>query len=166
MPYPTHSKRAFTLVEVLIATVLVGLALAALVAANSSLTIANDAGSDLSTAEFLIEQIREMTTMLPVADPNTDTWDVLGPEAGETTATYDDVDDFDNAVFTPPINANRLPLTPYATFNQQVTVQKVNPTDFTQVVADAHGSSFIRITVTVNQNGRPISSTSWVRARY
>jgi hypothetical protein len=107
-----------------------------------------------------------MTTMLQVVEPNTAAWTVLGPETGETTATYDDVDDFDNAVFTPPINANRLPLTPYATFNQQVMVQKVNPTDFTQVVADADDSNFIRITVTVNQNGRPISSTSWVRARY
>ncbi len=166
MPSLTRRNRAFTLVEVLIATVLVGLALAALVAANSSLTIANDAGSDLSTAEFLIEQIREMTTMLPVVEPNTGTWDVLGPETGEVLATYDDVDDFDNAVFTPPINANRLPLTPYATFNQQVTVQKVNPTDFTQVVADGDASNFVRITVTVTQSGRPLSSTSWVRARY
>jgi prepilin-type N-terminal cleavage/methylation domain-containing protein len=163
---PTHRNRAFTLVEVLIATVLVGLALAALVAANSSLTIANDAGSDLSTAEFLIEQIREMTTMLPVAEPNTGTWSVLGPETGETLATYDDVDDFDNSTFVPPINANRLPLNPYATFNQQVTVRKVNPTDFTEVVPDADASNFIRITVTVSQNGRPLSSTSWVRARY
>jgi prepilin-type N-terminal cleavage/methylation domain-containing protein len=163
---PTHRNRAFTLVEVLIATVLVGLALAALVAANSSLTIANDAGSDLSTAEFLIEQIREMTTMLPVAEPNTVTWSVLGPETGETLLTYDDVDDFDNAVFMPPINANRSTLNPYATFSQQVTVRKVNPTDFTEVVPDGDASNFIRITVTVSQNGRPLSSTSWVRARY
>ncbi len=166
MPYPTHRRTGFTLVEVLIATVLVGLALAALVAANSSFTIANDAGSDLSTAEFLIEQIREMTTMLPVAEPNTPTWTLLGPETGETLAVYDDVDDFDNASFTPPINANRLPLTPYATFSQQVMVQKINPTDFTQVVADGANSDFVRVTVTVSQNGHPISSTSWVRAKY
>lgn len=166
MSYPTHKDKAFTLVEVLIATVLVGLALAALVAANSSFTMANSAGSDLSTAEFLIEQVREMTTMLPVLEPNAPTWTVLGPETGEALATYDDVDDFDSAAFAPPINAHRSPLASFATFSQQVLVQKVNPSDFTQVVADGTTSDFIRITVTVTQNARPISSTSWVRARY
>jgi prepilin-type N-terminal cleavage/methylation domain-containing protein len=53
-----RETRGFTLVEVLIATLLVGLAIAALVAANGSFSMANVAGADLSTAEFLAEQIR------------------------------------------------------------------------------------------------------------
>ena len=46
-------------------------------------------------AEFLIEQIRELTTLLPVIDED-ETTTTLGPETGEAAlADYDDVDDFD-----------------------------------------------------------------------
>ena len=48
-------KQGFTLIEVLVAVVLIGLAIASLVAANSSFTRANGAGVNLSTAEFGIE---------------------------------------------------------------------------------------------------------------
>jgi prepilin-type N-terminal cleavage/methylation domain-containing protein len=168
MTAATHTRTGFTLVEVLIATMLVGLAIAALVAANSSFTMVNDAGADLSTAEFLVEQIRELTTMLPVADPdpNGTAWTVLGPEAGETLAGYDDVDDFDGASYSPPISAGRTSLTAFAVFRQQITVEKVNPSNFTEAWNDADTSNFVRVTVTVSQNGAPISSGSWIRAKY
>ena len=95
---------AFSLIEVLIASVLVGLAIAALVVANGAFTMANGAGADLSTAEFLVEQIREMTTALPVSEPDVTAWTSFGPEEA-SPADYDDVDDFDNATFSPPVNA-------------------------------------------------------------
>jgi len=162
--------KGFSLVEVLIATVLVGMAIAALVAANGSFSMANVAGADLSTAEFLVEQIRELTTMLPVADPLTTTWTVLGPETGETGVTaFDDVDDFDgfdSASLGAPINARRTPLPALAAFRQRVTVQKLNPSNFDEVWGDTSTSSFARVTVDILQNGRPISSVSWIRARY
>jgi prepilin-type N-terminal cleavage/methylation domain-containing protein len=156
------SPKGFSLIEVLIATVLVGMAIAALVAANGSFSMANVAGADLSTAEFLVEQIRELTTMLPV----------LGPEAGESSVTaYDDVDDFDGFDSAPlgaPISAQGTPLTNLAAFSQQVTVQKLNPSNFDETWPDDHipSSNFVRVTVSILQNGRPISSASWIRARY
>ena len=154
----------FSLVEILISVILVGLSIAALVAANSSFTMANSAGADLSTAEFLVEQIRELTTMLPVADPDTTVWTTLGPEEA-SLALYDDVDDFDNATFSPPISAGRMALNDFAAFTQQVTVEKVNPSDFDQVWADGALSSFVRVTVTVSRNSGQISSASWIRAQ-
>ena len=163
--------RGFSLIEVLIATVLVGMAIAALVAANGSFSMANVAGADLSTAEFLVEQIRELTTMLPVADPDASAWTVLGPEAGESLATYDDVDDldgFNSASLGAPINAQRTKLTNLAAFSQQIVVQRVNPSNFDETWPDDHNpsSNFVRITVSILENGRPISSASWIRARY
>jgi len=164
------SIRGFSLIEVLIATLLIGLSIAALMAANGSFSMANVAGADLSTAEFLIEQIRELTMMLPVADPAVTTWTTLGPESGETTvAMYDDVDDlkgFDSATLGAPISAQRTPLPDLAAFRQTVTVQKLNPTNFDETWADNSSSNFVRITVTIWQSGRSISSASWVRARY
>lgn len=157
-------NHGFTLIEVLISTLLVGLAIASLMAANRAFTIANDAGTDLSTAEFLVEQIKEMMALLPVVDPLTETT-TFGPESGETLASYDDLDDFDGATFSPPINADRSVLTDYATFSQQVTVQNVSASNFEQVVTD-HSSFFVRVTVNVYQNSQLITSASWLRARY
>jgi len=158
------NKAGFTLVEVLIATLLVGLAITALLTANSAFTIANGTGADLSTAEFLAEQIRELTTLLPVIDPDTGTA-TFGAEAGETLSTYDDLDDFDGKTYHPPINANRLVLNDFAAFSQQVTVQNISPTNFEQVVAHP-GSNFVRVTVKILLNLKEVTSASWIRARY
>jgi prepilin-type N-terminal cleavage/methylation domain-containing protein len=162
--------KGFSLLEVLIATILIGMAIAALAVTNGSFSMANVTGADLSTAEFLIEQIRELTTMLPLVDPGVTVWTTLGPESGETTvAAYNDVDDFDgfdSATLGAPINAERTTLGDLAAFSQQVTVEKVNPSDFNQIWADNSSSDFARVTVNILKNGRQISSASWIRARY
>jgi prepilin-type N-terminal cleavage/methylation domain-containing protein len=158
-----QSNRGFTLVEVLIATLLIGLSIAALVAANGTLTMANGAGTDQSTAEFLAEQIRELTTMLPVVDPETSIT-TFGPEEPNLPG-YDDVDDFDGASFSPPIGANKTALTTFASFGQQVTVQNVDRANFDLVVPDG-SSQFVRVTVFILRNGRQITSASWIRAKY
>jgi len=157
----------FSLIEALFAIILVGLAVASLLAANSAFTKANGAGTDLSTAEFLVEQIRELTALLPVVEPGTaeSGVDVFGPESGETLASYDDLNDFDGVSYSPPIDAERNSLADLAAFSQQVTVENVNASNFEQVVAD-HGSSFVRVTVKVYLNAKEISSASWLRARY
>jgi prepilin-type N-terminal cleavage/methylation domain-containing protein len=159
----TRSHNGFSLIEVMIAVLLVGLSITALVVASNSFTMANSVGADLSTAEFLVEQIRELTTLLPVVDPQTTTT-TFGPEEA-SLANYDDIDDFDTATFSPPINANRTTLSDFEGFSQQVTVQNISGTNFDTVVAD-HSSPFIRITVNVQHNGELISSASWIRARY
>jgi len=139
-------KAGFSLIEVLVAIILVGIAIAALVAASSSFTRANAAGAELATAEFLIEQIRELTAMLP----------------------YDDLDDFVGAdgveSFCPPISADRTVLNDFAAFTQKVTVKNVSESDLEQVVG--YHSRFVRVSVEVSLNSRPISSVSWIRANY
>ena len=160
----TKYKSGFSLIEVLIAILLIGLAVASLVAANSAFTKANGAGTDLSTAEFIIGQIRELTMLLPVIDPQTEDA-TFGPETGETLAGYDDLDDFNGATFSPPISAEKIPLNGFSAFYQQITVENVNPSNFEQVVGN-HSSSFVRVTVSVYLNSRKISSASWLRARY
>jgi hypothetical protein len=154
-------QKSCRFIEVLVAVVIMGLAMVALLAANSAFTQTNAAGTELSTAEFLIEQIRELTTPLPALDPDT-TPATFGLEEA-ALAAYDDVDDFDGLTFSPPINAERQPLTDFAAYSQQVIVQNVHPSNFDMVVADG-GSYFVKVTVTVLLNDRQISSASWVRA--
>ena len=153
-----------SLIEVLFAVLLVGLAIASLMAANGAFTKANGAGTDQSTAEFLIGQIRELTMLLPVIDPQ-DEIATFGPESGETLATYDDLDDFDGASYSPPISAERTTLNQFSAFRQHITVENVNASNFELVVGD-HNSNFVRVTVRVYLNSSQISSTSWLRARY
>lgn len=159
-----HYNSGFSLIEVLIAILLVGLAVASLMAANTALTMANGAGTDLSTAEFLLGEIRELTVLLPVVDPQTDD-DTFGPETGEVLADFDDLDDFDGAVFSPPINGERAVLNNSAAFSQQIIVENVSASNFEQAVGD-HGSDFVRVTVRVLLNSQEITSASWLRTRY
>jgi prepilin-type N-terminal cleavage/methylation domain-containing protein len=162
---PLIFSPGFSLIEVLFAVLLIGLAITALLTSSATLTIANGAGTDLTTAEFFIEQIRELTTLLPVIDPQTGTT-TFGPEVGETDRyKYDDLDDFDGAIFSPPIDANRNVLNDFAAFSQRITVENVNPANFNQVMSD-HSTRFVRLTVKVFLNAEEINSTSWIRARY
>ncbi|MCK4887637.1 MAG: type II secretion system protein [Planctomycetes bacterium] len=161
------NKQGFTLVEVLVAIVIVGIALVSLIAANSSFTSTNDYGVKLSTSEFLIEQIREMTRLLPISDPNGGT--TFGPEES-ALADYDDLDDFDGSdglgsEFSPPINSERVSLSDFSSFTQKVTIQYVSASDFQTVVNDGT-TGFVRVTVAIFLNSKPITSASWIRATY
>ena len=160
----TRRQEGFTLIEVLIAMLLIGLAIVSLISANGAFTQANASGVELSTSEFLIEQIRELTTVLPVIDPNTGTA-TFGPEASETLANYNDLDDFNGASFSPPISADRNTLADLSAYTQQITVENVSASDFEQVVSN-HSSFFVRVTVRVFLNAREISSARWLRAQY
>ena len=160
----TRCRDGFTLIEVLISILLVGLAIVSLVSANGAFTQANGAGAELSTAEFLIEQIRELSTVLEVIDPITGTA-TFGPETSETLANYNDLDDLHSAVFSPPISADRNSLTDLGAYSQQITVENVNASDFEQVEIN-HSTPFVRVSVKVFLNTREISSASWLRSQY
>jgi len=158
-------KTGFTLLDALLAVMLIGLAVAGLAASSGAFTQYNAAGVDLSTAEFLIEEIRELTAPLPAVDPTSGTA-TIGTESGEiAVGNYDDLDDFHNKSFSPPIDVSRTAMPEFSAFTQQVTVQNVSPANLTQAVAN-HSTDLYRVTVTITKNGQTISSASWIRARY
>jgi prepilin-type N-terminal cleavage/methylation domain-containing protein len=135
-------RYGFSLIEVLIAILLVGLAIASLIIASGSFTKANSAATDLSTAEFLIEQIRERSISINYSD-------------------LKNLEHFDSVVFSPPISANGESLGNFSAFSEQIIVENVSDANFEQVVAD---SNFVRVTVKVFLNSKEISSASWLRA--
>jgi prepilin-type N-terminal cleavage/methylation domain-containing protein len=135
-------SRGFTLIEVLIAMVLVGLAIASLMAANTALTQANGAASEMSTAELLLEQIRELTA--------TKDYTTLQPT-------------FDEVTYDPPHGADGSALSGFDNYSQYISVENVADTDLETVVADG-SSDFQRITVDVLLNDKKIASASWVRS--
>ncbi len=160
-------RNAFTFVEILVAIILVGIAIVSLVAGSRTFTRITGTAAELSTAEFLAEQIRELTVLLPVIDPQTGNT-YFGPEPDEAALIdYDDLDDFYDAEFSPPISAdaNRADLNDFSAYTQKITVENVNPSNFEEVIDD-HTSSFVRVTVKVLLKSEEITSASWIRAQY
>ena len=138
-----HKTRGgFTLIEALFAAMLLGLVIAALAAASGSFTMANGYGMDLTTAEFLIEEVRERTANIDV--------DTL-------LASYD------GQTFSPPIDVSGVDMTDFGQFGQQVKIDYVESGNFANTVTGP--TDFVRVTVTVTKGGQPISSTSWIRAQ-
>jgi prepilin-type N-terminal cleavage/methylation domain-containing protein len=145
---PRAGCHGFTLVEVLFAVILVGMAIAGLTAANYAYSQSNGAGTDISTAEYLIEQIHEMTATMTV--------DQIYAYGGTGTAW--------RTAFA-PINANGGSLgTTFKAWKQQIKVETLQK----DLATADNGASpkFYRITVRATKNGQPISSATWLRARY
>jgi hypothetical protein len=117
------------------------------VGSNAAFTQQTAQAGELSTAEFLIEQIRERTALMPVNDPN---------------QPNNSIYSFDGDVFNPPKDGQGNPLTNFAAYSQVVTVDYVSATNFQQTVAD-NSSDFVRITVKILYNGSVISQTNWIR---
>ena len=120
---------------------LLGIAIAAIVGSNSAFTQATAQAGQLSTAEFLAEQIRELTAMIS---------DLSGLEA------------LDGAVYDPVIDSQSRQLTGFTGYSQTITVENVSVNNFEQ--ADP-GSDFVRITVRVLYNNSEITKISWVRSK-
>ena len=134
-------QKGFTLIEALFAAMLIGLVIAALAVSSGAATMVNGAGIDLSTAEFLIEEIREQTT----------------------TVDFDGVLTYNGNTYNPPIDISGASMAEFSGFSQQITVEYVNPSNLNQVSGTA--TEFVRVTVTITKNNRPISTASWIRAQ-
>ena len=132
--------RGFTLLEVLIATVLVGIAISALMAASGSFTTINSTGIDMSTAEFLMEQVRERAALM-------------------TFASLSSLAD----TYSPPRDSAGNSLNEFSAFSQVVEVDHVTAGNFQTV--DASGTSpFIRVQVQILYNGDSVTEASWIHA--
>ena len=137
-----HKTNGFTLIEALFAAMLIGLVVAAIAVSSGAATMVSGAGIDMSTAEFLIEEVREQTA----------------------TANFDGILTYDGANYNPPIDINGTALPEFGVFSQQVSVQYLNPDDLSQL-ASSPPTDFVRVTVTITKNNSPVSSASWIRAR-
>ena len=139
-----QNKNGFTLIEALFAAMLLGLVIAALAAASGAYTMANGYGLDLSTAEFLIEEMREYTT--------TQSFDELLADTR-----------YDGTSFS-PIDVKGDTIAGFEEFGQQVQIDHVQSGNFDQIDS-TNTSPFVRVTVTVTKGGASVSSTSWIRAK-
>jgi type II secretory pathway pseudopilin PulG len=155
---PRGRRGGFTLIETALATVIVGVGVLAIVAAQQAFHQQNSWSTHASIAERLGNEIREMTLNLPRHDPVTGQ-EFWGPEPNETSwVDYDDLDDFDGSaggglVFSAelgngPINARREIIANMDGWSQEVYVTNVDPFDITVDATDG-STSMIRVDVVV-----------------
>jgi hypothetical protein len=166
---PTRTHRAgFTLIETALATIIVGVGVLAIMAAQQAFHQKNAWSTHASTALRLGNEIREMTLNLPRHDPVTGA-SFWGPEPNETwIGDFDDLDDFDGesgeegeegegVIFSAslgngPVNAMRKIIPNMEGWSQTVTVTNVNPFDITEAL-DAFESDMIKVDVVIHYQG-------------
>ena len=64
-----HHRRGFTLIETALATVIIGVGVLALVDSQAAFLASNAWSTQTATANYLANEIREMTRRLPKHDP-------------------------------------------------------------------------------------------------
>jgi type II secretory pathway pseudopilin PulG len=151
-------RRGFTLIEAAMVTSIIGFGVVSMLALLGAGTSANTGATELTTAINLAKNIRELSLGLAFHDPAQPThW---GPEGSETLATYNDIDDFDGQVFSPPIDGHRQALTDYTGWQQSIVVETVDPDLLTATVPKGSQPAN-RVTVTVSHRGKVLYTMVW-----
>ena len=163
----TRSRRqgaGFTLIEAALTTVIVGVGVLSILAAQQAYHKKNDWAQRTGTGMLLANELRELTLTLPMHDPITGDTN-MGLEAGELVpADYDDLDDFAGVVdengngagivFDPPINGLGQPVAEIDGWSQQIRVENVLPDNISSIFTQPLGTTdLMRIVVTVRYQG-------------
>lgn len=177
----THvqSRRGLTLIEAALATIIIGVGVLSIVYAQETFHRQNRWATHAATGAQLANEIREMTLNLPRHDPITGTafW---GPSPTEVSVQdYNDVDDFDGAVFsalngTGPLNARREIVANMPGWTQSIEVDMVDANNINayyplpQDPDDYPANYLMRVTVIVthetpqDDNPLEIARISWI----
>jgi type II secretory pathway pseudopilin PulG len=172
---PPRRARGFTLIEAALTTVIVGVAFVAIMQLFAACTQQNRIGQNMTTAMLLAGHIQETMAGLSFNDPAYATT-YFGPEPGQTPASYDDVDDFDGAAFSPPIDSRRQQIIGQTQYTQMVTVQPVlamqpssNADPTVNAIPKSTYTGCVRVTVRILYRTNPTDTavevyrTSWLR---
>jgi type II secretory pathway pseudopilin PulG len=155
----------FTLAEVLIAVVLVGLGVAALMVAAQSSTQVNAAGWDLTQATYIAQEIREWTLKLPFSDPDpADAGNPPGPDGTNPQIFVDDLDDLMDVTYGPPRNGVGQAISDLGNWSELIHLDWKDPDDLCTTVVPG-SSDVIRVAVTVSHNGGEVLTTGWLVVR-
>ena len=152
-----------TLFETMLATIIVGLSVLAIVRLITAIHQQNFYAQKTTTALMLANNLRELMAGMPFTDPANGVH--LGPLSGMTTvAQYASVEDFNGLVCNPPIDANRQTIASLPNWRQQVTVTHVSPSNYS--LADSlptdQACVLDRVTVTVSYNATPANAATWM----
>jgi prepilin-type N-terminal cleavage/methylation domain-containing protein len=155
---PPH-RRGFTLIESAMVTVIVGVGVVGMLQLLATGTMTNHEGTELTMSINLASNVREMSLGMVYYDPQQPTaWNTR--EA--TVAEWDNIMDLDGAVFAPPLDARRQPISGYPDWSQAVDVESVSAENVTVAVPDTTTEPAARVTVSIRRHGIPVYKVSWL----
>ena len=140
--------------------VIIGMGVVALLELLTAGTMSTGAGTELTTAVNLANNIHEISTYLPFNDVtnggSTSTKEAGGP------SSYNDIWDLNGDTYSPPLDVRRQPISGYSNWAQKVTVQSVAPDNLTASRPNTVSLPNARVTVTITHNGKYVYSESWI----
>ncbi len=146
-----RGRRALTLMEVIISTLIVGMMTVAALDGLGSTTRSSESAGNRGIALGLADELMAEILVNPYRDPNGAA--VFGLEPGEAAprANFDDVDDYNGWNEQPPKDADGTIKPDRANYRRRVTVERVVPANPTQATAGTdQGAKRIRVTVEYN----------------
>ena len=147
------AKHAFTLVEVVLTILIVGVGLVASVRALPVLLQVSKATETHMVAQQLATDMLAEIAMLPYEDP--DGTVKFGREIGEPAnnrSDFDDIDDYDGWTKSPPQKKDGQTEPDCTGYTRSVIVESTNPNDFNNIEGDSLDKPK-RITITVSRTG-------------
>lgn len=153
-------SNGFALVEVLIATVVVGIGISMSMYGFGAAIRNSHAGRDVLLAGILAGNIEQYSRNLAFSDPQGEP--EFGPEEGEDGfEDYDDIDDLDGLDLSPPIGADGEELTSFDEWTQRMTVVCLDPDTF-EVQAQPTDSPIVRVEVELLNGSRSAGVYQWI----
>lgn len=157
-----RGRGGFTLIEVAVATAIIGIGVTALLSTVAAGTRANGAGRTLTQATFIAQELREWTLRLPFKDPDpADATKPPGNDGSDPQTFVDDLDDLMNVTYSPPRDGRGQPMTDLVGWEQRITLTWRNPSNIAQTVANG-GSDLIYVHVAVRYRNQEVLTTGWL----
>lgn len=145
---PRRPRGGLSLIEVVISTLIVGFMTVAALNGLGSATRSGELAGNRGIAQGLADDLMSEILNTAYSDPSGAT--SFGLETGEAAprTNFDDIDDYNGWNQKPPKNVSGATIPNRADFRQRVTVEKVSPSDPTQIVAGAdQGARRICVTI-------------------
>lgn len=131
-------QRGFTLIDVALATSIIGTAVVALSTLLAAGTATSVDSAQQTQANSLIRSIREMCL----------------------TKQFSDLRGLNGRSYTPPVDSRGASISVLGAWKQTITVQAVDPDRLTTDVIDSDPTA-LRITVTAYSNNQQVGQESW-----
>ncbi|HEV7300184.1 MAG TPA: type II secretion system protein [Tepidisphaeraceae bacterium] len=162
IPHPRLTRtRGFTLIEAALTTVIVGVAFVAMLTLFAAGTSVNNTSASMTTGMHLAKSVREMAMTMEFTSPaSPGTW---GRDSGETATNpgaWDDLNDLDNASFSPPIDGGGNVIPNMENWRQTIDVRCVDVNGMETLLPDGT-SEAIRITTIVTRGTDEVCRLSW-----
>lgn len=146
-----NARRGITMAETIVSTLLVGLVLVGTIQIVGPVIRSGSVMADKAVAANLARELSDEISTKYFVDPSSPDLDFIGTVAGETRATYNDIDDYHGLSNTPPQLSTGSGIAALSGWTRTAKVAHVNIDDPTTESGTYTGLK--RVTVTVSKDG-------------